>query len=120
MVQEREAWEEEVKAIVTTACERIGLPKPLEVGLGTTSWHRGSPRAVQKRRRLLGHDDLTGRDAPLGDGFPLYPAKGGNGARPQVHLCLRFEQPVLGPILLGAGRFFGYGLCKALWTGSNR
>jgi CRISPR-associated protein Csb2 len=117
--QEREAWEEEVKAIVTTACERIGLPAPVEVAVGTTSWHRGSPRAVQKRRRLLGHDDLKGRDAPLGDGFLNFPPKGENGARPQVHACLQFQQAVVGPILLGAGRFLGYGLCKPLWGGDR-
>jgi CRISPR-associated protein Csb2 len=74
---------------------------------------------VQKRRRLLGHDDLKGRDAPLGDGFLNFPPKGENGARPQVHACLQFQQAVVGPILLGAGRFLGYGLCKPLWGGDR-
>jgi CRISPR-associated protein Csb2 len=113
-VREREAWESEVVGIIKTACERLALPEPLEIGFGTTSWHRGSPRAIGKRRRLRGHPELAATDAALGDGFPTYPVKGGTGARPQLHVLVRFAQPVAGPILLGAGRFLGYGLCKPL------
>lgn len=117
LIREREAWESEVTGIITTACERIGLPEPEEIGFGTTSWQRGSPRAIGKRRRLRGHSELPVHDAALGDGFPIYPAKGGNGARPQIHVFLRFAKPVVGPVLIGAGRFLGYGLCKPLSGG---
>jgi CRISPR-associated protein Csb2 len=119
-VKEREAWQEEIGGIIATACERIGLPAPLEVAFGTTSWHRGSPRATVKRRPLRGHPELTETSASLGDGFPSYPTKGGNGTRPQWHVYLRFAEPVIGPILLCAGRFQGYGLFKPLGGGSNR
>jgi CRISPR-associated protein Csb2 len=111
-VKEREAWREEVAGIVETACERLRLPAPVEVAVGTTSWHLGSPRATSKRRPLRGHLDMPDITAALGDGFPAYPTKGGNGARPQLHLCMQFAEPVVGPILLCAGRFLGYGLCK--------
>ncbi|MCX7700164.1 MAG: type I-U CRISPR-associated protein Csb2, partial [Gemmataceae bacterium] len=113
-LEERASWEEEVAGIISTACPRIGLPAPVDVAVGMTSWHRGSPRAICKRRPLRGHPKLPDRDARLGDGFPAYPTKGGQGARPQVHVCLRFAEPVVGPILLCAGRFQGYGLFKPL------
>ena len=115
---ERPAWEEEVHGIVRASCVRIGLPEPALIDVDTTSWHLGSPRAVGKRRPLRGQSDAeSSADAALGDGFPSYPAKGSNGPRPQVHVWLRFAEPVVGPVLLGAGRYLGYGLCKPLKEG---
>jgi len=115
--KEREVWQDEVSGIIMVACDRLGLPSPVEVAVGTTSWHRGSSRATVKRRYLRGHIELPAASASLGDGFPVYPAKSGNGARPQLHARLRFTEPVVGPIILGAGRFLGYGLCRPLWEG---
>jgi CRISPR-associated protein Csb2 len=110
---QREEWEDEVRAMVKAACVRIGLPEPEMVDVDTTSWHLGSPRAVCKRRPLRGHQDTRGpTDAALGDGFPTYPARGDKGSRPQLHVWLRFPEPVIGPMLLGAGRYMGYGFCK--------
>jgi len=109
--KQREAWEQEVRGILAQACARIGLPRPIHIDIDTTSWHLGSPRAVTKRRRLRG--EAPGRqDAALGDGFPDFPAKGTHASRPQVHVFLQFAEPVLGPVLLGAGRYRGYGLLK--------
>jgi CRISPR-associated protein Csb2 len=118
-VNERDAWQAEIEGIVVTACERLGLPVPVDVALGTTCWHRGGPRATVKRRPLRGHPELTEASASLGNGFPMYPTKGGNGARPQFHMCIRFAVPLIGPILLCAGRFLGYGLFKPAWGGTN-
>jgi len=108
-VKDRIAWTEEVADIIRTSCERIGLPEPVTIDIGITCWHRGGPRAVTKRRPLRGGG---GTDAALGDGFPFHPAKGTNAPRPQMHLWLRFAEPVVGPIVLGAGRYRGYGLFK--------
>jgi CRISPR-associated protein Csb2 len=109
--KDRGAWTAEVVAIATQACRNIGLVAPVAVGVSTTSWQLGVPRAIGKRRRLR---PATGEatDAALGDGFPPYPARGTNAPRPQVHVRLRFPEPVRGPILLGVGRHRGYGLCK--------
>jgi CRISPR-associated protein Csb2 len=113
--KERLAWEEEVRQIVREACERIRLPAPELFDVGTSSWCLGSPRAFCKRRPLRGHTEPgTAADAQLGDGFPPYPAKGTNAPRPQVHVWLRFPRPVIGPVILGAGRYQGYGVCKPL------
>lgn len=113
-LKDRAGWTEEVAAIVAAACTRIGLPGPVGIDIDTTSWHVGSPRAFGKRRPLRGRHGADDRDAGLGDGFPSYPPKGTNASRPQVHAWLRFSEPVVGPVLLGAGRFQGYGLCKPL------
>ena len=83
------------------SCRRQGLPEPAEIDVGKTCWQRGSPRAV-----------------PGKGGFALMPVKPGQPARQQVHAWLRFDQPVEGPLLLGAGRYRGYGLCKP-WNGNK-
>jgi CRISPR-associated protein Csb2 len=118
-LRDRSAWNSEVLAMLVTACQRVGLPHPESVDFDTTSWHLGSPRAAMKRRPLRGHPEVADSSAGLGDGFPHYPAKGTNGIRPQFHVWLRFAEPVVGPVVLGAGRFLGYGLCKPLWGGPN-
>lgn len=113
--QHRLDWTKEVIEIVENACVRIGLPKPAQVNIGTKAWHLGVPRSIGKRRRLRGAAGLSAEsDAALGDGFPPFPAKGTNAPRPQVHVWLRFDQPILGPLLIGAGRYLGYGLFKPL------
>jgi CRISPR-associated protein Csb2 len=112
-LRERAKWEAEVNDIIATACERLGLAGLSEIRFGTTSWHRGSPRAWVKRRPLRGQAG-AGVTASLGDGFPTYPARGSRGVRLQLHVFLRFAEPVVGPVLLCAGRFLGYGLCKPL------
>ena len=96
--KDRPAYLAEVAAIVSESCRRIGLPDPVEIDIDKTSWHRGAPRAK-----------------PGPDGYPLIPQRRGGPNRRQVHVWLRFDRPVLGPVLLGAGRYRGYGLCKP-WT----
>lgn len=89
------AYRAEVAAIISASCRRIGLPDPVEIEIDKTSWHRGAPRAK-----------------PGPDGFPLMPQRPGGANRRQVHVWLRFDRPVIGPVLLGAGRYRGYGFCK--------
>ncbi len=100
----RGRWLEEVSDIVTAACARIGLPKPNDIAINHNAFLRGVPRA-----------------RPQGGGFPAYPDKNGTGARYMVHACISFTEPVQGPVILGAGRYFGYGLCKPFETrGTDR
>ncbi len=95
-VEERSAWRQEVAASISASCERIGLPKPRAVDIDKTSWHRGAPRS---------------RPGP--NGMPWLPSKTG-GSRQQVHVLIEFDCEVEGPVLIGAGRYRGYGLCKPL------
>lgn len=107
---DRRGWHMEVVEIVRQACRRGGLPEPQDVDVDSTAWHQGVPRAWSKRRRGWTSD----RGAPLGDGFPWMPTKPSRPSKPQVHVWLRFERPIFGPVLIGAGRFAGYGLCQPL------
>lgn len=93
---EREAWRQEVAESVIGSCERIGLPAPIRIDIDKTSWHRGAPRAK-----------------PGPGGMPWLSSKTGH-SKQQVHVLLEFGCEVQGPVLLGAGRYRGYGLCKPL------
>lgn len=48
--------------------------------------------------------------------FPTYRTPSGT-TKMIVHVRLSFVQPVAGPVLIGAGRYFGYGLCWPLSDG---
>ncbi len=78
---------------VKDACEHIGLPRPGEVLLHPVSLVEGVPHARE---------------------FPPLGRKGDGGQRNHAHAVMMFEQPVLGPVLVGAGRFRGYGLCRPI------
>jgi CRISPR-associated protein Csb2 len=43
--------------------------------------------------------------------FLPWPGRPGRTPRVRVHADIRFAEPVSGPLLLGAGRYFGLGLC---------
>ena len=107
----RTEWESEVRSIVVRSCMNAGLPHPVEVDIDSTSWHRGVPRAYSKTRRARGDNEAAVR---LGDGFPTMAHRRGKPTRPQIHVWLRFDERVQGPVVLGAGRFLGYGLCKPI------
>jgi CRISPR-associated protein Csb2 len=94
---ERAAWRDEVAALIAKSCEQQKLPKPVSIDVDKTSWHRGAPRS---------------RPGP--NGMPWLPTKDGAAQRQQVHVLIEFPCEVEGPLLLGAGRFRGYGMCKPL------
>ena len=76
---------------VARECSDVGLPAPVRVAIRRGPRFRGSARSIDARR------------LPESWVGPLH--------GPQVHLDLWFEQPVLGPVLLGRARHFGLGLC---------
>jgi CRISPR-associated protein Csb2 len=86
----REAAEQAAEAIVATSCTSIGLPSPINVAIHTDPLVRGSA-AVRS--------------------FPRYAVRGGALQRVLVHAAIEFAEPVEGPMLLGAGRYMGYGCC---------
>jgi CRISPR-associated protein Csb2 len=51
--------------------------------------------------------------APASHQFPRLARKDGSESR-HTHAILIFDRPVVGPILLGAGRYRGYGFCRPL------
>jgi CRISPR-associated protein Csb2 len=83
----------EIEADVSAACDRIGLNGLAEAVLAApVSMFVGSP---------------TSRS------FPNLQRKSG-GSIWHTHAIITFKQPVIGPVLLGAGRYRGYGFCRPL------
>jgi CRISPR-associated protein Csb2 len=80
----------EAQRAIADACERIGLPPPNSVEV---SFAPLLPGAQHVRS------------------FRPWPGLLGRTPRVRVHADIRFAEPVRGPVLLGAGRFFGLGLC---------
>lgn len=75
---------------IAVMCRRVELPDPVELQVRPVSFHRGAP-AVR--------------------GMQPLPRKDG-AARQMVHALIKFPSMTHGPILLGAGRFRGYGLFR--------
>ena len=88
----KDRWQRAAES-VKDACQHIGLPRPNEVLLHPVSLVEGAPHA---------------RD------FPQLTRKRDGGRQSHSHAALIFDAPVRGPVLLGAGRFRGYGLCRPI------
>lgn len=86
----RERAHAEAEESVRAACTNAGLPQPVDVGLSREPLLRGTAPAPR---------------------YDLFSA-GGGPRRYLVHASLTFQDRVAGPVLLGAGRFLGYGLFR--------
>lgn len=85
-----EAWRRSCQEIIALACENLGLPAPIAINPSPYSVLKGAPPA-------------PAMPAPrAGDGRP---------SRFHVHASITFPEKIAGPLLLGAGRYRGYGLC---------
>jgi CRISPR-associated protein Csb2 len=89
----------DARAIVAQACERIGLPKPEAVEVGAYPFVSGALPAFD---------------------FKPAKAKGSRPARWHSHVLLQFGEIVKGPIIIGAGRYYGYGLCRSMPEGEGQ
>jgi CRISPR-associated protein Csb2 len=78
------------RATVIEAVTRIGLPAPIEVDVVRSCV-------------------LPGTAKP--HAYPRFPSDARKPQRVLVHVRLVFDQPVRGPVLIGAGRYHGLGLC---------
>lgn len=94
----------EEAAIVAAACRHIGIAEePVEIELHKYSAFKGAPPAYPARTRA-------------GTDWAIPPAASFRN-RPRRHVVLRFERPVTGPVILGAARYHGLGLCLPLGGG---
>ncbi len=84
------AWRR-AEETIARSCENIGLPVPRAVTLHPSPPLPGSARARQ---------------------FGPFPRDKGRTRRVLVHAELHFDEPIRGPVLLGAGRFLGLGLFR--------
>lgn len=93
----RSRAEDEATTAVARACGFAGLPEPVDVTIRLDPPMAGVPAPPS-----------AGRYA--GGGFPGY-RTGRGEPRVCVHAVLEFGDLVRGPVLIGAGRYLGYGLC---------
>lgn len=82
----------DAESSVSLSCERLGQPRPF-VQLSGTPFLSGSEHARE---------------------FPLFRSISTGPKRRHMHVLLRFDTPIRGPLALGAGRHLGYGLCRPL------
>ena len=91
--------EVQAEHMVAEACQRIGLPPPVDVILSQVSLHLGVPHSRS---------------------FPAMQRKSGGGRPRHSHAVITFSEPVGGPVILGAGRYRGYGMCRPVqWEGDD-
>jgi CRISPR-associated protein Csb2 len=90
----KDPYGEEAERTLRDAMVRVGLPEPCEIDLHYNPWHSGVPKAAA---------------------FPPGPARPGKPQRYHCHARVRFDRPVSGPLVAGAGRHYGYGLFRALF-----
>jgi len=79
----------EAESSIKDAFERIGLPRP-SVSISLAPLLSGAQHVRQ---------------------FAPWPPQPGRARRIRVHAEVEFSEPVCGPVLIGAGRYFGLGLC---------
>ncbi len=91
------AYQAELAEMIATACTAVGLPKPSNVVVSKVSRHLGCPPsyAFSRMRRKDGSE------------------------RRHMHAILSFDEPVRGPVLIGAGRYRGYGVCRPVLSGAG-
>jgi CRISPR-associated protein Csb2 len=83
----------EAERIVREAFVRVGLPEPEEIDLHYNPWHRGVPKS---------------------SAFPAAAARAGKPQRYHCHVWARWAEAIVGPVVAGAGRYYGYGLFRPL------
>lgn len=90
--KDKVVYRADVAEMVRQSCLYVGLPAPREVIITPVSAHLGVPPS-HAFPRLRRKDDSERR---------------------HTHVILVFEQPVCGPIVIGAGRYRGYGFFRPM------
>ena len=91
------ARQEEIARQIAAACRNVGLPEPEAVVADKHSSIEGVPAAYPSAKSPPW---MRWRQPPS------------LASRRLTHAVIRFAQPVEGPVILGAGRFMGLGLCR--------
>jgi len=90
--------EQEVAEIIADSCINIGLPSPRRIAIDKHSAVKGAPSAYPSG------------NAPTWTGWTL---SGSLASRVLTHAVIEFGQPVHGPVIVGAGRYVGLGVCMS-------
>ncbi|GIK80797.1 MAG: hypothetical protein BroJett024_19020 [Alphaproteobacteria bacterium] len=106
-----EARDCEVRELVARACRHIGLPEPARIAAHADATEEPAIVAGKHSAIVGAPSAYPSRRSPRWTAWRL-PKNLAN--RQLTHAVVHFEQPVRGPVILGAGRFVGLGLCRAL------
>ncbi|HAN99974.1 MAG TPA: type I-U CRISPR-associated protein Cas5/Cas6 [Planctomycetaceae bacterium] len=87
-------WQAEVRSMIRDACRHADVPDPVTVRCDLVSFVAGLPPAAR---------------AP--EAYPLLKPRSAGAPKPQLHVRLTFAEPVAGPLVLGLGKYRGFGLC---------
>lgn len=77
------------------------------------AWSHIAPDQSDNTPRVIITPVSAHLGAPASHEYPRLQRKDGSQLR-HCHAILDFEKPVCGPLLLGAGRYRGYGLCRPM------
>lgn len=91
-----DAYAREVADLIADACENIGLPRPLRVVSDKHSAIEGAP---------------SSRPSGAAPHWTNWRVPEAFRTRHLAHATIEFAEPVQGPLILGAARFVGLGLC---------
>ncbi len=94
-----DARQEEIQAQIAAACRNVGLSEPEVISADKHSAIEGAPSAYPSGK------------SPV---WLRWRTPASLASRQLTHAVLRFPEPVDGPVILGAGRFLGLGLCRPL------
>ena len=98
------ARQEEIEEQIKAACENVGLPRPADVYPDKHSAVEGS---------------VSAQPSVKSPGWMRWQLPRSLDGRFLTHAVIRFSEPVEGPVILGAGRFVGLGLCRPIWLAEN-
>jgi CRISPR-associated protein Csb2 len=90
--KDRASYQRELAAMIAESCVRMGLPEPREAIVTSVSAHLGVPPS---------------------HAFPRLKRKDGSERR-HAHAILVFGERVCGPVVIGAGRYRGYGVARGI------
>jgi len=93
----KDKWDRAAETI-KNSCEKIGLPRPVEVMLSPVSMFEGVPRSNE---------------------FPWLTRKSDGGRMHHSHAVIVFSEKIQGPVIIGAGRYRGYGLFRPVRQGGK-
>lgn len=94
-----DARQGEMATQIAAACRNSGLPEPEVIVPDKHAAFEGAPSAYPSG------------NSPAWTRWRLPPSL---ASRQLTHAVIRFSRPVAGPVMLGAGRFVGLGLCRPL------
>jgi CRISPR-associated protein Csb2 len=103
----------EVRELIAQACRNTGLPPPAYAAARSGHAERGEIIIAANKHSAIQHVPSaypSGR-MPRWTGWRLPKTL---ASRQLSHAVIEFPEPVRGPVILGAGRFVGLGLCRAL------